>query len=216
MSKITLQLHITTVMFVVALLSLSLPTPTAAFSTTSSARSHGNTAALSRGVTSIETSSDVNARTRLHLLQYRRFTVDDEFDQPILMQLANGKVAATDYTVVSSTPKAFLLMMGPKDDEQRAMDQYLHYIDRRYAHMNSAPSTNKHGQASTKQSHHRHVSLVANDEDASSRQTIKKQDKSTTKTLVLKLVSSFVRPLTYLCGALAVVLALIRSNGYYS
>jgi len=73
------------------------------------------------------------------LLQYRRTSataIDDAMmDQPILMQLANGNLAVTEGTIVSSSASSFLQMMAAQDKDLSAMDEYLEYVDKRYARM---------------------------------------------------------------------------------
>ncbi len=91
-------------------------------------------------------------RSGTSILHYRYLTsytgsttLDDttEEDQPILMQLANGNLAVTEGTIVSSSASSFLQMMAAQDNDLSAMDEYLEYVDKRYARMHP-PQLNEH------------------------------------------------------------------------
>mmetsp|Transcript_26476 Transcript_26476/g.37808 ORF Transcript_26476/g.37808 Transcript_26476/m.37808 type:complete len:266 (+) Transcript_26476:83-880(+) len=76
---------------------------------------------------------------------------EEEEDQPILMQLANGNLAMTEGTIVSSSASSFLQMMKAQHNDLSAMDEYLEYVDKRYARMHP-PSEQHHHQVSSSSS----------------------------------------------------------------
>lgn len=178
------------------------------------------------------------------LLQYRRTSataIDDAImDQPILMQLANGNLAVTEGTIVSSSASSFLQMMAAQHKDLSAMDEYLEYVDKRYARMHppSPPvaspvvATTTHMLSTTTAT--TTTTTTANNEQAPLKalglsrlasaqlrhRLLRKQqhDQRTNKptTLIGRYVSRFLRPFKYLCGAILIVSAFIRSNGYYT
>jgi hypothetical protein len=176
-------------------------------------------------------------------LQYRRhpITVDDDamMDQPILMQLANGKLAVAEGTIVSSSASSFLQMMAARDNDLSEMDAYLEYVNRRYARMHppshvvvgAATTTTASATRNSTATTRRTTNNMKKGEDplnalglsrlasAQLHHRLRKrfeQDESTTMTLIAGYVSRFLKPFSYLCGAILIVFALIRSNGYYT
>jgi len=176
-------------------------------------------------------------RSDTTVLQYRYNTADTMEDQPILMQLANGNLAATEGTIVSSSGSSFLQMMAAQDHDLSAMDEYLEYVDKRYARMHphevtltssSSPAavvaTAVHMSTSTT------AATTTNDEEkaplyklglsrlASShlrnRLLQKHARTSITMTLLVRYVSRFLKPLSVLFGTILVVTAFARGNGY--
>lgn len=107
-------------------------------------------------------------RTGTSILHYRYLTSytgssttldnNTEEDQPILMQLANGNLAMTEGTIVSSSASSFLQMMAAQDNDLSAMDEYLEYVDKRYARMHPPPQQ--------LQQHHHQVSLSSSSSPA--------------------------------------------------
>jgi len=182
-------------------------------------------------------------RSGIPLLQYRRTAVtDDDIDQqPILMQLASGKLSAAEGTIVSSSPTSFLQMMAAHNNDLSAMNEYLEYVDKRYArmyhHQTSLSSSSLSPVAAAaatitttiRLASNTHVSTATIDEEAplkalglsrlsaQQRHRLRKQhDKSTIMMLIARYLSRFLQPFSYLCGAFVVFSCFIRSNGYYS
>jgi len=178
------------------------------------------------------------------VLQYRHTTAstsDDTMeDQPILMQLANGNLAATEGTIVSSSASSFLQMMAAQDNDLSAMDEYLEYVDKRYARMHpqqvslstssspaavvaaavhmSTTSTSSSTTAATTIDDKAPLKKLGLSRLASAqlRHRLRQQHakNSVTMTLLVRYVSRFLKPLTYLCGAIVVVSSFVRGNGY--
>ena len=168
------------------------------------------------------------------LLQYRYNTAANTMeDQPILMQLANGNLAATEGTIVSSSGSSFLEMMAAQDHDLSAMDEYLEYVDKRYARMHPQEVTltsSSSPAAAVATAVHMSTSTTAaktNDEKsplfrmglsrlASThlRQRLLQQHARTsiTMTLLVRCVSRFLKPLYVLCGAILVASAFVRGN----
>ena len=167
------------------------------------------------------------------LLQYRYAAADAMEDQPILMQLANGNLAATEGTIVSSSGSSFLEMMAAQDHDLSAMDEYLEYVDKRYARMHPQEvtlSSSTSPAAAVATAVHMSTSTTAaktNDEKsplfrmglsrlASThlRQRLLQQhaSNSITMTLLVRCVSRFLKPLYVLCGAILVASAFLRGN----
>lgn len=169
-------------------------------------------------------------RSGSSLLQYRyrhtTATVDDDaMHQPILMQLANGHLAATEGTVVSSSASSFLQMMAAQDNDMSAMDEYLEYVNKRYErmhpHQTSLSSSSSPVAAATV-----HISAITStneDEEAplktlgisrlasaQLRHRLRKQHDEST--LIARYVSRLLKPLSYVFGAFVVVTSFIRGN----
>lgn len=166
-------------------------------------------------------------------------TTEEEEDQPILMQLANGNLAMTEGTIVSSSASSFLQMMAAQDNDLSAMDEYLEYVDKRYARMH--PPTQHQATLSSYSSPAVHMSTsittarTDNDEDddtvplkklglsrlasAQLRHRLHQQHNAKTNNstwLVRYVARTFFKPLSYLCGALLVVSAFVRGGNRYS
>eukprot|EP00984_Skeletonema_dohrnii_P017501 scaffold7985_cov108-Skeletonema_dohrnii-CCMP3373.AAC.2 len=215
------QLPVAAMLAVVAMLSLS----TTAFQTTA-VRTH------------------TKQRSGSSVLQYRHTTAstsDDTMeDQPILMQLANGNLAATEGTIVSSSASSFLQMMAAQDNDLSAMDEYLEYVDKRYARMHPhqvSLSSSSSPAAVVAAAVHMSTTSTSTSSTAAStiddkaplkklglsrlasaqlRHRLRQQHakNSVTVTLLVRYVSRFLKPLTYLCGAIVVVSSFVRGNGY--
>eukprot|EP00985_Skeletonema_marinoi_P008807 scaffold4024_cov208-Skeletonema_marinoi.AAC.3 len=216
------QLPAASMLAVVAMLSLS----TTAFLSPAAVRTH------------------TKQRSGNSVLQYRHTTAstsDDTMeDQPILMQLANGNLAATEGTIVSSSASSFLQMMAAQDNDLSAMDEYLEYVDKRYARMHphqvslssssspaavvaaavhmSTTSTTSSTTAATTIDDKAPLKKLGLSRLASAqlRHRLRQQHakNSVTMTLLVRYVSRFLKPLTYLCGAIVVVSSFVRGNGY--
>eukprot|EP00577_Skeletonema_sp_RCC1716_P026198 CAMPEP_0113425340 /NCGR_PEP_ID=MMETSP0013_2-20120614/30102_1 /TAXON_ID=2843 ORGANISM="Skeletonema costatum, Strain 1716" /NCGR_SAMPLE_ID=MMETSP0013_2 /ASSEMBLY_ACC=CAM_ASM_000158 /LENGTH=165 /DNA_ID=CAMNT_0000313465 /DNA_START=226 /DNA_END=723 /DNA_ORIENTATION=+ /assembly_acc=CAM_ASM_000158 len=161
-------------------------------------------------------------------------------DQPILMQLANGSLAATEGTIVSSSASSFLQMMAAQDNDLSAMDEYLEYVDKRYArlhpHQVSLSSSSSPAAVVAAAVHMSTTSTTTSSTAATIiddkaplkklglsrlasvqlRHRLRQQHakNSVTMTLLVRYVSRFLKPLTYLCGAIVVVSSFVRGNGY--
>jgi len=215
------QLPVAAMLAVVAMLSLS----TTAFLSPAAVRTH------------------TKQRSGNSVLQYRHTTAstsDDTMeDQPILMQLANGNLAATEGTIVSSSASSFLQMMEAQHNDLSAMDEYLEYVDKRYARMHphqvslsssSSPaavvaaavhmSTTSTTSSTTATTIDDKVPLkklgLSRLASAQLRHRLRQQHakNSVTMTLLVRYMSRFLKPLTYLCGAIVVVSSFVRGNGY--
>ena len=216
------QLPVAAMLAVVAMLSLS----TTAFQLPAAVRTH------------------TKQRSGNSVLQYRHTTAstsDDTMeDQPILMQLANGNLAATEGTIVSSSASSFLQMMAAQDNDLSAMDEYLEYVDKRYARMHpqqvslstssspaavvaaavhmSTTSTSTSSTAATTIDDKAPLKKLGLSRLASAqlRHRLRQQHakNSVTMSLLVRYVSRFLKPLTYLCGAIVVVSSFVRGNGY--
>eukprot|EP00577_Skeletonema_sp_RCC1716_P022609 CAMPEP_0113396348 /NCGR_PEP_ID=MMETSP0013_2-20120614/13740_1 /TAXON_ID=2843 ORGANISM="Skeletonema costatum, Strain 1716" /NCGR_SAMPLE_ID=MMETSP0013_2 /ASSEMBLY_ACC=CAM_ASM_000158 /LENGTH=232 /DNA_ID=CAMNT_0000280741 /DNA_START=25 /DNA_END=723 /DNA_ORIENTATION=+ /assembly_acc=CAM_ASM_000158 len=216
------QLPVVAMLAVVAMLSLS----TTAFLSPAAVRTH------------------TKQRSGNSVLQYRHTTAstsDDTMeDQPILMQLANGNLAATEGTIVSSSASSFLQMMAAQHNDLSAMDEYLEYVDKRYARMHphqvslstssspaavvaaavhmSTTSTTSSTTAATTIDDKAPLKKLGLSRLASAqlRHRLRQQHakNSVTMTLLVRYVSRFLKPLTYLCGAIVVVTSFVRGNGY--
>jgi len=217
------QLPAAAMLAVVAMLFLS----TTAFLSPAAVRTHTKQRSLGNSV-----------------LQYRHTTAstsDDTMeDQPILMQLANGNLAATEGTIVSSSASSFLQMMAAQHNDLSAMDEYLEYVDKRYARMHphqvslssssspaavvaaavhmSTTSTTSSSTAATTIDDKAPLKKLGLSRLASVqlRHRLRQQHakNSVTMTLLVRYVSRFLKPLTYLCGAIVVVTSFVRGNGY--
>jgi hypothetical protein len=230
----TVGIMISTTSILQALTMLSSSTPSAtAFQMSPSSRMRVKW----NGSSSAENLSKGFARGARHLLQYR-YSSQDIDEQPILMQLANGSVAGTQGTIVTSSASAYLQMMEAKEDIQSAMDEYLEYVDKRYGHMKSTvqpvPKNNGANQGVSTITFH-HPALSTDDYDQEGEdpplqalglsrlaspqlryKLEKEQDERTTVMRIARYFSRFLRPFSYLCGAVAILLTFVRSNGYYS
>ena len=235
-ATVGIMISTTSILQALTMLSSSTPSATAfqmSLSSSMRVKWHGSNAAnaaenLSKGFT----------RGARHLLQYR-YSSQDGDEQPILMQLANGSVSGTQGTIVTSSASAYLQMMEAKEDIQSAMDEYLEYVDKRYGHMKSTvhppvPKNNGANQGVSTITFH-HPALSSDDDDQEGEdpplqalglsrlaspqlryKLEKEQDERTTVMRIARYFSRFLRPFSYLCGAVAILLTFVRSNGYYS
>lgn len=235
----TVGIMISTTSILQALTMLGVSTPSAtAFqmspsSTSMRVKGHG----INNAANAAENLSRGFARGARHLLRYR-YSSQDIDEQPILMQLANGIVAGTQGTIVTSSASAYLQMMEAKEDIQSAMDEYLEYVDKRYGHMKSTvqpvPKNNGTNQGvSTITVNYPALSTDDYEQEGEdpplqalglSRlaspqlryKLEKEQDERTNVTRIARYFSRFLGPFSYLCGAVAMLITFIRSNGYYS
>ena len=236
-ATVGIMISTTSILQALTMLSSSTPSATAFQMTPSSSmrvKWNGSNAA-----NAAENLSVGFARGARHLLQYR-YSSQDVDEQPILMQLANGSVAGTQGTIVTSSASAYLQMMEAKEDIQSAMDEYLEYVDKRYGHMKSTvhpPAPKHHGAnqgVSTITFHYPALSTDDYDQEGEDDPPLqalglsrlaspqlrykleKEQDERTTVMRIARYFSRFLRPFSYLCGAVAILLTFVRSNGYYS